>query len=149
MGLLILLVDHLLKTKKEIQKFKETEDSRYIYRHKLDKGCFQHDIVYRDFKDLPRKTAADKVLCDEALSIAKNLRYDGYQRSLASMVYKIFDKTACNAVKNEFMQNKELAEELHKPIIRKFEKRKVQSSFIDNTWVADLAGMQLLNKFNK
>ena len=47
------------------------------------------------------------------------------------------------------MQNKELAEELHKPNIRKFEKRKVHSSFIDNIWGADIADMQLLSKFNK
>ena len=58
-------------------------------------------------------------------------------------------KTAGDAVKNEIMQNKELAEELHKPIIRKFEKRKVHSSFIDNIWDADLADMQLLSKFIK
>ena len=83
-----MFVDHLLKAKKEIEKFKETEDSRYIYQHKLDKGYFQHDMTYRNFKDLLRKAAADKVLYDEALNIAKNLRYDGDHRSLTSMVYK-------------------------------------------------------------
>ena len=56
-----MLVDHLLKAKKEIQKLKETEESRYIYQHKIDKGCFQHDMVYKDFKYLLRKAAADKV----------------------------------------------------------------------------------------
>ena len=66
------------------------------------------------------------------------------------MVYLLFDKkTAGCAVKNEIMQNKELAEELHQPIIRKFEKRKVHSSFIDNIWGADLTHMQLLSKFNR
>ena len=66
------------------------------------------------------------------------------------MVYKIFDKKpAGGAVKNKIMQDKELAEELHKPIIRKSEKRKVHSSFIDDIWGADLADMQLLSKFNK
>ena len=58
-------------------------------------------------------------------------------------------KTAGSAVKNEIMQNKELAKELHKPIIKKFEKRKVYSSFIDSIWGADLADMQLLLEFNK
>ena len=53
------------------------------------------------------------------------------------------------AIKNENMSNKELAEELHKPIIRKFEKRKVHSSFTDNIWFADFADMQLISKFNK
>ena len=47
------------------------------------------------------------------------------------------------------MQNKELAEELNKPIIRKFEKPKVHSSPIDNVWVVDLAEMQFLSKFDK
>ena len=61
-----------------------------------------------------------------------------------------FDKhTAGGAVKNEVMQNKELAEELHKPIIRKFEKEKLHLSFRDNICGADLADMQLLSKFNK
>ena len=56
-------------------------------------------------------------------------------------------KTAGGAVKNETMQNKELAEELHKPITTKLEKRKVHSSFLDNIWGADLADVQLLRKF--
>ena len=107
-------------------------------------------MAYGDFKDLPRRTAADKVLCDKAFNIGKNPRYDEYQRGVTSMTYKFFDKkTAGVVVKNEILQNKELAEELHKPIIRKFEKRKVLSSFIDNIWVADLADMQWLSKFNK
>ena len=79
-------------------------------------------------------------MCDKAFNIAKNTKYDGYQRSLASMVYKYFDKkTSGGAVKNENMSNKELAEELHKPVIRKLNERKVHSSFIDNIWRADLA----------
>ena len=65
------------------------------------------------------------------------------------MVYKFFNKKAFgDAVKSKIMSNKELAEELHKPIIRKFEKRKIYSSFIDNIWGADLNDMQLLSKFN-
>ena len=72
-------------------------------------------------------------MCDKAFNIAKNTKYDGYQRSLASMVYKYFDKkTSGGAIKNENMSNKELAEELHKPVIRKLNERKVHSSFIDN-----------------
>ena len=47
---------------------------------------------YGDFKDLTRRTASDKILLDEAFSIAKNPRYDGYQCGLVSMVYKFFDK---------------------------------------------------------
>ena len=66
------------------------------------------------------------------------------------MVYKFFDKkTSSGTIKNEIISNKELAEELQKQNIRKFEKRKVHSSFINNIWGADLADMQLINKFNK
>ena len=57
-----------------------------------DKACFQHDIAYRDFKDLTRRTASDEILHDKAFSIAKYPKYDGYQCGLASMVYRLFDK---------------------------------------------------------
>ena len=59
------------------QKFKETGDSRYIYRYELDKACFQHDIAYGDFKDLARRKASDKVFRNKAFNIAKNPKYDG------------------------------------------------------------------------
>ena len=49
-------------------------------------------MAYGDFKDLTRRIASDKILHDKAFNIAKNLKYDGYQRELASMVYKFFDK---------------------------------------------------------
>ena len=120
------------KNEERIQKFKQTGDSRYIYKNELDKVCFQHDITYGDFKNLKKRTAADKVLRDKAFNIAKNPRYDGYQRGLASMVYKFFDKktkgsgvTIANksAIKS-IPQNEQLVEELHKPIIRKFKKGK-------------------------
>ena len=78
------------KKKKRVQKFKEMGDSRYIYKNKLDKGCFQH-VAYGDFKDLA-KTASDKISCNKAFNIAKNPKHDGYQRDLASMVYNFFDK---------------------------------------------------------
>ena len=66
------------KNNERIKKFKETVDSRYIYQNELDKACFQHDMVYEDFKDLNRRTAADKVLHDKAFDIAKKTKYDGY-----------------------------------------------------------------------
>ena len=80
------------KNKERIQKFKETGDTKYIYRNELDKACFQHDMAYGDFKDLARRTGADKVLRGKASNVAKDLKYDGYKRGLASMVYKFFDK---------------------------------------------------------
>ena len=88
----IVLVDHLQKNKERIQKFKETGNSQYIYQSELDKVCFLHDMAYGDFKDLTRRIASDKILRDKAFNIAKNLKYDGCQRGLASMAYKFFDK---------------------------------------------------------
>ena len=78
--------------KERIRKFKETGDTKYIYRNKLDKACFQHYMAYGDFKDLAKRTAADKVLRNKTFNIAKDPKYDGQQRGLASMVYKFFDE---------------------------------------------------------
>ena len=83
-------------------------------------------------------------------NIAKNPKYDEYRRGLTSMIYKFFDKkTSGNGIKNDNISNEKLADELHKLIIRKFNKRKVQSPFIDNIWGTDLGYMQLISKFNK
>ena len=114
------------KNKKRIQKFKQAGDSRYIYKNELDKACFQHDMAYGDFKDIKKRTAADKVLRGKAFNIAKNPKYDGYQRGLACMVYKFLDKkTKGNGVKSK-PQNEQLADELHKPTIRKLKKKYIQ-----------------------
>ena len=108
------------KNKERIQKFKETGDTSYIYKNELDKACFQHDMAYGDFKDLKRRTASDKVLRDKAFNIAKNPKYHGYQRGLASMVYKVFDKKSKGSGVNISLEsNEQLSEELHKPIVRK------------------------------
>ena len=149
-----MLVDHLLKENKEIiQTFKETGDTNYIYKNKLDKSCFQHDLAYGNFKDLARRRDSDKVLRNKAFNIAKNTtKYDGYQRGLASMVYKFFGKKSASGSgvsNNEIKQNIQLAEELHKPFIRNFKKRTVYSEFKDNIWDADLADMQLITNLNK
>ena len=84
------------KNKDRNQKFKETVPTKYIYRNELDKICFQHDMAYGGFKDLGRRPASDKVLKDKAFNIAKNPKYDGYQRGVASMVYKLFDKKSAS-----------------------------------------------------
>ena len=104
------------KNKERIQKFKETGDSRYIYRNELDKDCFLHDMSYADFKVLTKRTAADKVLRDNAFNIARDLKYDGCQRRLASMVYKFFDKKTSGSGIKSMQQNEKLAEELNKYI---------------------------------
>ena len=113
--------------------------------NELDKACFTHDAAYSDNKDLTKRIVADKILKDRAFNVAKYTKYDGYQRGLASMVYKFFDKKSEGSGVKLIPEN----EPIHKPIIRKFEKRKVYSTFKDNIWGADLADMQLLNKYNK
>ena len=75
-----MLADHLLNIKKRIQKFKETGDTIDIYKNELDKACFAHDATYSDNKDLTKRTVADKILRDKAFNIAKDAKYDGYQR---------------------------------------------------------------------
>ena len=115
--------------------------------------------AYSDRKDLTKRTIADKIFKNKAFNIAKDPKYDGYQRGLASMVYKFFDKksasltdksTEGSGVSTKLApQNQQLAEELHKPIIKKFKKRKIHAAFKNNIWDADLADMQLLSRHNK
>ena len=120
------------KYKERIQKFKETGDTSYIYKNELDKACFQHDMAYKDFKDLTKRTIEDKVLRNKAFKIASDYKYDGYQRGLASMVYNFFDKKSQESGLANNKEKIQLADELHKPIIKKVMKRKVYSSFKDN-----------------
>ena len=152
----LLACDPFTKHKERIKKFSQTGYTHYIYRIDLDKASFQQDSAHPDNKDLINRTRAGKVLRDKAYDIASNPKYDGYQRGLASMAYTFFDKktmgsgaaepSSLERVNNESLK---LADELHKPIIKKFNKRKVYSSFKDNIWGVDLADMQLLSKFNK
>ena len=104
--------------KQRIKKFKQSGDTHYIYRNQLDKAWFQHDSAYAYNKDLINTIKADKVLRDKAYDTASNPEYDGYQRGLASMVYKCFDKKSmgsCIAKPNSL----KLADELHKLVIKK------------------------------
>ena len=109
------------KNKERIEKFMKTGNTDFIYKNELDETCFQHDMAYGHFKELERRTQSDKVLRDKAFKIASNPKYDGYQRRLASMVYKFFDKKSKGIGINE--PNYQLENELHKLIIRKFKKR--------------------------
>ena len=112
------------KNKERIEKFMKTGNTNLIYKNELDKACFLHDMAYGRSKDLVKRTQSDKVLKNKAFKIASDPKYDGYQRGLASMVYKFFDKKSKGSgIINE--PNYQLANELHKPIIRKFKKRKV------------------------
>ena len=88
-----MLVVHLLKRKKEFKNLcKQEIQIIFIYRNDLDKACFQHDMAYGKYKDLNKRTQSDKVLRNKVFEIARNPKYDGNQRGLASMVYKFFDK---------------------------------------------------------
>ena len=103
------------RNKERIEKFMHTGYTNFIYRNQLDKTCFQHDMAYGKSKDLVKRTQSDKVLRDKAFKIASDPKYDGYQRELASMVYKFFDQKSSGSDVNE--PNYQLANELHKPII--------------------------------
>ena len=135
------------RNKETIEKFMQIGSANFIYRNELDKACFQHYMAYGKSKDLA-KTQSDKILRDKAFKIANDPKYDGYQRGLASMVYKFFDKTSSGSgVETE--PNYQLSNELYCQIIGKFKRRKVYSLFRDNIWGAGLADMQSLGKYNK
>ena len=141
--------------KERIKEFKRTGDTRYMYINELDKTCFQHDSAYADHKDLINRTEADIVLRDKAYDIASNPENNGYHRGLASMVYKFFDKrstaepSSLERMGSGFKSSSILADKFHKPIIKKFDKKKVYSQFKDIIWGVDLAEMQSLSRKNK
>ena len=150
-------MDLLLDIKKE---FKRTGDTCLLYRNELDKACFKHDGAYAKYKDVENRLISDQKLRNSAYDIASNPKYDGYQRGLASMVYTFFnskvgplDKKCKSNAKHSSLErtgnNKILAEELHKPVIKKFNKRKVYSQFRDNVWGVDLTDTQSLSKKHK
>ena len=145
-GFTYIACGHFSKSKEPIQKFIQTGKTDAIYRNELDKACFQNDMAYGKSKDLAKRTQSDKVLRDKAFKITSNPKYDGYKRGLASMVYKFFDKMSSGTgVDPE--QNYQLANEVHRQIIRKFKRRKVYSSFRDNVWGVDIADMESLSKY--
>ena len=134
------------KNKERTEMFINTGNTDFVYKNKLYKACFQHNMAYGDFKDLLKRPKSDKlVLGDKAFGMASNRKYDGYQRGLVSMVYTFFDKkfSGSGVVLNQ------LANELHKPLVTKFKKSKVNFLFKDNIWGVGLADMQLISKWNK
>ena len=80
------------KNKERIEKFMQTGNTDFIYKNKLDKACFQHDMSYGKSKSFAKRTQSDKVLRDKAFMIASDPKFDGYQRGSASMICKFFDK---------------------------------------------------------
>ena len=109
-------------------------------------------MAYSKSKDLAKRTQSDKVLKDKAFKIASNPKYHGYQRGLTSMVDKKSSESSASTSlpnKSAAEPNYQLANELHKQIIKKFTRGKVYSSFIDNIWGADLADMQSISKYKR
>ena len=99
----------------------QTGNTDFIYRNEFDKACFQHDMSNGKSKDLAKRSQSDKVLRDKPFKIASDPKYDGYQRGLALMVYKFFDKKSSGSgVGAE--TNYQLPNELHRQIIRKFKR---------------------------
>ena len=120
-----MLVDHLLKTKKEFKNLKKQEIQTIFTKMNLIKHAFNM-IWLMEIVKIARRTASGKILRDKAFNIAKNSKYDGYQRGIASMVYKFFDKKSVGSGLNKHANNKcplVLAEELQKPDIRKLKKQ--------------------------
>ena len=107
------------KHRERIQNSIGTVYLKYLTLGKLDKAYFAHDAVYFDSKDLAKRTISDKILKDRAYEITRNRNYDGYQRALACMVYKFFGKKTESGIS----VNEQLAQELHKPVIKKFKIR--------------------------
>ena len=106
---------------KRIQKFRGTGNLKHLYRNEFDKAAFAHYAAYSDSKDLANRSISDKILKDIACEIATYWKHDGYQGAFTSMVYMFFDKKAASGVS----VNEQLAEELHKLVIKKFKRRKV------------------------
>ena len=86
------------ENKERIEKFMKSGNTDFIYKNELDKVCFQHDMAYRKSKNLVKITQSDKVLRDKVFKVPSDPKYDGYQRWLASMVHKFFDKKSREVV---------------------------------------------------
>ena len=133
------------KHRERIQNFRETGNLKHLYVNELDKACFAHDAVYSESNNLYKRIILDKILKNSAYEITRNGGYNKYERALASMVYKFFNKKTGSGVS----VNKQLAEELHKPVSKKFKRMKVYVRFKVNIWAADLAEMESLSSKNK
>ena len=117
--------------KQRINDFMKDGKLSHILKNRLDAACFQHGSAYAKYKDRLNRKKSDVVLKNKALKIAVDPKVNGYQRELASIVYKFFNERT-KGFNKKLNENKQLAEELHKPIIKNFKTRKVCSTFKDN-----------------
>ena len=125
------------KNKERIEKFIQSGNTDFVYKSKLGKACFQHDMAYGKSKDLAKRTKPDKVLGDLNMIVFKK-----------DYLQKFFDKKSSGSGVDA-KPNYQLASELHRQMIRRFKKRKVYSLFRDNICGVDFADMQSLSKYNK
>ena len=134
-----------IKHCERIQKFWETGNLKHLSRNELDKAGFANDVACFDSKDLANRIISDRFLKDRGYEVAGNRGYDGHERALSSMISKFFEKKTGSGIS----VIEQLAEELHKPIIDKFKRRKVSARFKDNIWAVDLAEREWLFSKNK
>ena len=125
----------------------QTGNRDFIYKTELDKACFQHDMTFGKANDLVRRTQSDKVLTDKAFKIASDPKYDGYQRGLASMVYKFVIK---NLVGVALLMKQIISWQMNfiSQLLENSKKEKY-IHHLDNIWGVDLADMQSLSRYNK
>ena len=136
-------MDRLRNTVKEFRFKKKKGNLKHIYKNELNKAFFSHNAAYSDRKDLPKKTISVKILKDKAYEIATNSIYDDYNGGLAGMIYNIFDKkTGLGAITTDKVGasvNEVLTQQLHKPVIKIFERKRVYAKLKNTILVADLA----------
>ena len=122
----------------------------YVYKNKLDKPCLAHDAAYAISNDLARTTVSDKVFKDRASEISLLPQYDGFQRGLACIVYKYFDKKTGPGATSKAIANvnEVLAYDSHKAVIKVFKRGQMYLRFKNNFLAADLAEVNSLSSFN-
>ena len=120
----------MYKKQRKNKKFKETGDSRYIYQNELDKACFQHDMASGDFENLTKRIALIKSCVIKHLILLKvRIMRDINADLLQWPINLLMKKSYGSGIKNEKISNQQLAEKLHKPIIKKIEEKKSTLTF--------------------
>ena len=120
----------MYKKQRKNKKFKETGDSRYIYQNELDKACFQHDMASGDFENLTKRIALIKSCVIKHLILLKVRIMRDINADLLQWPIKLLMNNSCGSgIKNEKISNQQLAEKLHKPIIKKIEEKKSTLTF--------------------
>ena len=149
------------KDRERIEKFRETGNLKILYRKESDKAGLALDTSYLDSKDLSKNYIyiyiyiylSDKIFKDRDYEITGSRGYDGYQRGLASLCYKFVDQKNGSrgwvTSKDGIYLNEQLDKDLHKPVTKKFKRRKVYARFKDNIWAEDLAEIESLSSLKK